>query len=49
MFINVFIGNHEHHYNFSNYKARFTMPGDDEKMFYSFNIGPVHFVAGKLS
>jgi len=38
-------GNHEHHYNFSNYKARFTMPGDNEKMFYSFNIGPVHFVA----
>ena len=44
----AFIGNHEHHYNFSNYKARFTMPGDNEKMFYSFNIGAVHFVAGKL-
>jgi len=38
-------GNHEHHYNFSNYKARFNMPGDEEKMFYSFDIGPVHFVA----
>jgi len=38
-------GNHEWHYNFSNYKARFNMPRDDENMFYSFDIGPIHFVS----
>ena len=39
--------------NFSNYKARFTMPEDDmyykedqnKDMFYSFNLGPVHFIS----
>ena len=39
--------------NFSNYKARFTMPEDDfghkpeqgKDMFYSFNLGPIHFVS----
>lgn len=41
------IGNHEYHYNFSNYKARFTMPRDLDNMYYSFDIGPVHFVSGK--
>ena len=30
--------------NFSNYRARFSMPGDAESMFYSIDIGPVHFV-----
>ncbi|CAH8517173.1 unnamed protein product [Schistosoma guineensis] len=30
------VGNHEAAYNFSNYKARFTMPGGDgESQFYS--------------
>ncbi|XP_074645689.1 acid phosphatase type 7-like [Tubulanus polymorphus] len=39
-------GNHEASYNFSNYKNRFSMPGGDgQGMFYSFNVGPVHFVA----
>ncbi|KAJ8687861.1 hypothetical protein QAD02_023656 [Eretmocerus hayati] len=38
-------GNHEEKYNFSNYRARFSMPGDSEGLFYSFNVGPVHFVA----
>lgn len=42
-------GNHENHYNFLNYKNRFTMPGNDDaeqpNMFYSVNIGPVHIVA----
>ena len=39
-------GNHEWHYNFSNYKARFNMPGDENNnMFFSFDIGPVHFVS----
>ncbi|TKC40055.1 hypothetical protein EI555_019865, partial [Monodon monoceros] len=27
-------GNHEDHYNFSNYKARFIMPGDSEGLWY---------------
>ena len=39
--------------NFSNYKARFTMPEEDfrhklnrnKDMFYSFNLGPIHFVS----
>ena len=39
--------------NFSNYKARFTMPEDDmyykedhdKDMFYSFNLGPIHFIS----
>jgi len=38
-------GNHEYHYNFSNYKARFNMPGDDGKMFYSFTVGPIRFIS----
>ncbi|XP_071441921.1 acid phosphatase type 7 [Hetaerina americana] len=38
-------GNHEEAYNFSNYKARFSMPGDDERMYYSFNMGPIHFIS----
>lgn len=33
--------------NFSNYRARFSMPGylDTESLFYSWNIGPVHMIA----
>lgn len=39
--------------NFSHYKARFTMPEDNmyykddenKDMFYSFNLGPIHFVS----
>ncbi|XP_041353434.1 acid phosphatase type 7-like [Gigantopelta aegis] len=40
-------GNHESTYNFSNYKNRFTMPGDEDSsnMFYSFDMGPVHFIS----
>ncbi len=38
-------GNHEEMYNFSNYRARFNMPGGSENAFYSFDIGPVHFIA----
>lgn len=39
-------GNHEAAYNFSHYKARFTMPNDlDERMYFSFNVGPVHFIS----
>uniref|UniRef100_A0A2A4JZY1 Purple acid phosphatase n=1 Tax=Heliothis virescens TaxID=7102 RepID=A0A2A4JZY1_HELVI len=38
-------GNHEHAYNFSNYASRFSMPGRDSSLFYSFDVGPVHFVS----
>ncbi|KAM7349002.1 acid phosphatase type 7 isoform 2-T2 [Cochliomyia hominivorax] len=37
-------GNHEVAYNFSNYRARFSMPGNTENLFYSFNLGPIHFI-----
>ncbi|XP_075158838.1 acid phosphatase type 7 isoform X2 [Haematobia irritans] len=37
-------GNHEEAYNFSNYRARFSMPGGQESLFYSFDMGPVHFI-----
>lgn len=43
------VGNHENAYNFSNYDARFTMVnganGVKNNHFYSFDIGPVHFIA----
>ncbi|PSN47682.1 hypothetical protein C0J52_18687 [Blattella germanica] len=38
-------GNHEERGNFSNYRARFNMPGNFENLWYSFNMGPVHFIA----
>lgn len=38
-------GNHEEKYNFSNYANRFSMPGRDSSLFYSFDVGPVHFVS----
>lgn len=40
-------GNHEQMYNFSNYRARFTMPKhvDTESLFYSWDMGPIHFIA----
>nr|ATU82925.1 secreted Phosphatase protein [Pristhesancus plagipennis] len=38
-------GNHEEAYNFSHYKERFTMPGPYENLFYSFNLGPIHFIS----
>ncbi|RZF35571.1 hypothetical protein LSTR_LSTR005099 [Laodelphax striatellus] len=37
-------GNHEEKYNFSHYKARFSMPGGHESLMYSFNMGPAHFI-----
>lgn len=40
----VCAGNHEEKYNFSNYRARFSMPGSTENLMYSFNLGPVHFI-----
>ncbi|KAL2099372.1 hypothetical protein ACEWY4_005852 [Coilia grayii] len=38
-------GNHENTYNFSNYRNRFSMPGNTESMWYSWNIGPVHIIS----
>lgn len=40
-------GNHEEAYNFTHYKSKFTMPGDEDerKMYYSFNIGPAHVIS----
>ncbi|XP_053608418.1 acid phosphatase type 7 isoform X2 [Plodia interpunctella] len=38
-------GNHESAYNFTHYSHRFTMPGDRSSLFYSFDVGPVHFVS----
>jgi hypothetical protein len=42
-------GNHEFWFNFTDYKARWFMPGNssgsiDPSMFFSFNVGPLHFV-----
>lgn len=30
---------------FLNFRARFSMPGDSEGLFYSFNAGNIHFIA----
>ncbi|XP_046847754.1 acid phosphatase type 7-like [Xenia sp. Carnegie-2017] len=38
-------GNHENAYNFSNYRNRFSMPGDSEGLYYSWNIGPLHIIS----
>ncbi|KAJ8290422.1 hypothetical protein GJAV_G00012650 [Gymnothorax javanicus] len=38
-------GNHESAYNFSNYRNRFSMPGDTESLWYSWNIGPAHIIS----
>ncbi|KAJ9581516.1 hypothetical protein L9F63_023307, partial [Diploptera punctata] len=38
-------GNHEEAYNFSEYRNRFTMPGNTEGLWYSFNLGPIHFIS----
>ncbi|XP_038622962.1 acid phosphatase type 7 [Tachyglossus aculeatus] len=38
-------GNHEENYNFSNYRARFNMPGDTEGLWYSWDLGPAHIIS----
>ncbi|CAL1575027.1 unnamed protein product [Knipowitschia caucasica] len=38
-------GNHEATYNFSNYRNRFSMPGQTEGLWYSWNLGTVHFIS----
>uniref|UniRef100_A0A914WGL3 Acid phosphatase n=1 Tax=Plectus sambesii TaxID=2011161 RepID=A0A914WGL3_9BILA len=39
------VGNHEGAYNFSHYVNRYTMPDSDHNLFYSYDLGPVHFIA----
>ena len=43
------VGNHESENNFSQYRARFSMPSPEEgpngNMWYSFNSGPLHIIA----
>jgi len=39
------VGNHESAMNFSHYKQRFSMPGDTEGMFYSYNLGQAHIIS----
>lgn len=38
-------GNHEQAHNFSHYKSRFNMPGNSENLFYSYDVGPIHFIS----
>jgi hypothetical protein len=42
------VGNHEHYYNYTSYRTRFTMPGDEcggnHNFWYSINYGPVHLI-----
>ncbi|TRY83542.1 hypothetical protein DNTS_016254 [Danionella cerebrum] len=38
-------GNHEWVANFSQYRSRFSMPGDTESLWYSWNIGPAHIIS----
>ncbi|XP_054165988.1 acid phosphatase type 7-like [Oppia nitens] len=42
-------GNHEYHYNFSNYNNRFSMMSESNNMinnnYWSYNIGPAHIIA----
>nr|XP_020642839.1 acid phosphatase type 7 isoform X2 [Pogona vitticeps] len=38
-------GNHEEKYNFSNYRFRFSMPGNTESLWYSWNVGPAHIIS----
>ncbi|GAA6103175.1 acid phosphatase type 7 [Tachysurus ichikawai] len=38
-------GNHEWAYNFSHYKVRFSMPGETESLWYSWNIGSAHIIS----
>eukprot|EP00931_Biecheleriopsis_adriatica_P068754 TRINITY_DN42665_c0_g1_i1.p1 TRINITY_DN42665_c0_g1~~TRINITY_DN42665_c0_g1_i1.p1 ORF type:complete len:370 (-),score=56.71 TRINITY_DN42665_c0_g1_i1:16-1125(-) len=44
----VAVGNHEHFYNFTGYRTRFSMPGNgpaSENLWYSFDFGGIHVAA----
>uniref|UniRef100_A0A8C7XRB4 Purple acid phosphatase n=1 Tax=Oryzias sinensis TaxID=183150 RepID=A0A8C7XRB4_9TELE len=38
-------GNHESAYNFSNYRNRFSMPGQTESLWYSWDLGSAHIIS----
>ncbi|XP_029937763.1 acid phosphatase type 7 isoform X1 [Myripristis murdjan] len=38
-------GNHEATYNFSNYRNRFSMPGQTESLWYSWDLGSAHIIS----
>uniref|UniRef100_H3BDL2 Purple acid phosphatase n=1 Tax=Latimeria chalumnae TaxID=7897 RepID=H3BDL2_LATCH len=38
-------GSHAVSFNFSNYRNRFSMPGDTQGLWYSWNIGPAHIIS----
>ncbi|PIC14601.1 hypothetical protein B9Z55_026855 [Caenorhabditis nigoni] len=38
------VGNHEYFNNFTHFVNRFTMPNSDHNLFYSYDLGPAHFV-----
>lgn len=38
-------GNHEEKYNFSNYRNRFSMPGNTESLWYSYDVGQAHIIS----
>ncbi|KAJ9581518.1 hypothetical protein L9F63_023309, partial [Diploptera punctata] len=38
-------GNHEEYKNYRHYKKLFKMPGTSEGLWYSFNLGPAHFIS----
>ena len=40
----IAVGNHERFYNYTHTKRLFNMPQDNDNFWYSFNVGPVHFV-----
>ncbi|CAJ0582446.1 unnamed protein product, partial [Mesorhabditis spiculigera] len=40
----VAVGNHENNQNFTQYVNRFTMPGSENGLMYSYDLGPVHYV-----
>jgi Icc-related predicted phosphoesterase len=41
----VAIGNHEKSFRILHYYHRFSMPGDSWNLFYSFNLGKIHFLS----
>lgn len=38
-------GNHEEAQNFTHYTSRFTVPNSGSQLYFSYNVGPVHFVS----
>ncbi|KAG1662296.1 Acid phosphatase type 7 [Nymphon striatum] len=38
-------GNHDTYDNYSEYKNRFSTPGDQQGLYYSYNVGPTHIIS----